>query len=539
MEQAEEKVVSRDYLFLVFLTLLNVMNFVDRQLLGSFANFIVPDLGLTNTQFGLLTGMFFIVFYSVMGLFMGVLADTVNRTRLIAAGLALWSILTALSGAAKNFWMMAAPRMFIGVGESIMTPTSMSLLSDRFPANKLGFASGFYYMGVPIGVGISLLIVGYLGPAIGWRNCFYLLGAIGVLLAVVMLFVKETPRRHVRVESEPRPSFKEIIKILGFALKNCPALVLTMAGGVTTHFILGASTFDQLWYVQERGFERAEIAQYTGWIGLVGGILGNLFGGIGSDKFFARTGVGRPMFLFWVTIAMAPFVIAYRLVDGDSIWFWVGIFVGFFQLGCFYGPTFSTVQELVPPEIRATVVAFYLLLLNFVGLGIGITTGGIVIDWLISLEIAEPYTWTLFAFTLLSLLPDWLFPRGDGQSWMVAWFDINLRSLEVGGTASASGAWNAHSYLNQGLSGTLTRLFTPVAVPGHFTADSVVLVDLGATGCKVVTVVFQLAVLGLLTLAVRLAARALGSASDPRSVQCHATRRPQVAGLRVDSTRSP
>ncbi len=402
----ENRVESRHYAFLGFLTLLNVMNFVDRQLLGSFANFIVPDLGLTNTEFGLLTGLFFIVFYSAMGLFMGALADMVNRTRLIAAGLALWSALTALSGAARGFWTLAAPRMLIGVGESIMTPTSMSLLSDRFPASKLGFASGFYYMGVPIGVGVSLLIAGYLGPAIGWRNCFYLLGGIGLALAAVMLFIKETPRRHVVARADAtveRPSFRQILRTLGFALRNCPALTLTIAGGITTHFILGAATYDQLWYVQERGFERAQIAQWTGWVGLVGGVLGNLFGGWGSDRFLARTGVGRPMFLFWITLVFAPFGIAYRLVDGDSIWFWIGVFVGFFQLGCFYGPTFSTVQELVPPSIRATVVAFYILMLNLIGLGIGITAGGILIDALMARGVAAPYTWTLLAFTIISL----------------------------------------------------------------------------------------------------------------------------------------
>jgi len=401
----DERVESRHYAFLGFLTLLNVMNFVDRQLLGSFANFIVPDLGLTNTQFGLLTGLFFIVFYSVMGLFMGALADMVNRTRLIAAGLALWSALTALSGAARGFWTLAAPRMLIGVGESIMTPTAMSLLSDRFPSGKLGFASGFYYMGVPIGVGVSLLIAGYLGPAIGWRNCFYVLGGIGLGLAAVMLLIKETPRRHAAAADSggERPSFREIMRTLTFALRNCPALGLTIAGGITTHFILGAATYDQLWYVQERGFERAQIAQWTGWVGLVGGVLGNLFGGWGSDRFLAKTGVGRPMFLFWITLVFAPFGIAYRLVDGDSIWFWVGVFVGFFQLGCFYGPTFSTVQELVPPGIRATVVAFYILLLNFVGLGIGITAGGIVIDALAARGVAAPYTWTLLVFTVISL----------------------------------------------------------------------------------------------------------------------------------------
>ncbi len=426
MNTSDSAAAPRHYAFLGFLTLLNVMNFVDRQLLGSFANFIVPDLGLTNTQFGLLTGMFFIVFYSVMGLFMGALADMVNRTRLIAAGLALWSALTALSGAARGFWTLAAPRMLIGVGESIMTPTAMSLLADRFPAARLGFASGFYYMGVPIGVGVSLLIAGYLGPAIGWRNCFYLLGGIGVALAAVMWFIKETPRRHHdagqvpggstagRTASEAREagaeggvaakqSFGHILKTLWFALRNCPALLLTIAGGVTTHFILGAATFDQLWYVQERGFERAQIAQLTGWVGLVGGVLGNLFGGLGSDRFLTRTGIGRPMFLFWITVILAPFGIAYRLVDGDSIWFWLGVFFGFFQLGCFYGPTFSTVQELVPPNIRATVVAFYILLLNFIGLGLGITGGGIVIDRLMAAAVTEPYTKTLLMFTLISL----------------------------------------------------------------------------------------------------------------------------------------
>jgi MFS family permease len=401
----EERIGARHYGFLGFLTLLNVMNFVDRQLLASFANFVVPDLGLTNAQFGWLTGFAFIVFYAAMGLFMGVLADRVNRPRLVAAGLALWSCLTAVSGAARGFWSLALPRMFIGVGESILTPTSMSMLADRFPASRLGFASGFYYMGVPIGVGVSLLIVGYLGPAIGWRNCFYLLGAVGIVLALAMLTVKETPRRHIdAARPVARPSLAEIARTAITALRASPALSLTIAGGVATHFILGAATFDQLWFVHERGFERAEIARYTGWIGMAGGVLGNLFGGIGGDAWLRRTGMGRPMFLFWIMLLLVPINLAYRLVDPASSWFWIGIFMGYFQLGCFYGPTFSTVQELVPPQIRATVVAFYILTLNLIGLGIGITAGGYLIDYLIGIDVAEPYTWTLVIFTALSAL---------------------------------------------------------------------------------------------------------------------------------------
>ena len=120
--------------------------------------------------------------------------------------------------------------------------------------------------------------------------------------------------------------------------------------------------------------------------------------------FLRKTGLGRPMFLFWIMLILAPINIAYRLVDGDSIWFMIGIFIGFFQLGCFYGPTFSTIQELVPARIRGTVVAFYILTLNFVGLGIGVTTGGMVIDAIIDQGGDSPYTMTLLTFTLLSML---------------------------------------------------------------------------------------------------------------------------------------
>ena len=414
MVEDDKGTSARDYGFLMFLTLLNVMNFVDRQLLASFANWIVPDLGLTNTQFGLLTGLIFIFFYSVAGVFMGVLADRVNRTRLIAAGLALWSALTALSGMAKGFVSLAIPRLFIGVGESIMTPTAMSLLADRFPSSRLGFASGVYYMGVPIGVAMSLFVVAYLEPLLGWRGCFYALGGLGLVLAAIMFFMKETPRRH-EVEAQKRqaeteaaaierPSVKEMLAILVAAFKRSPALLMTVLGGVAFHFVLGAATFEQLWFVQERGFDRTEIAELSGWLAFAGGIAGNLFGGAGGDMFLRRTGMGRPMFLFWIMLILTPISLYYRVVEPTSMFFLFGIFIGYFQLGCFYGPTFATVQELVPPQIRGTVVAFYILSLNFFGLGLGVTGGGIFVDWMIAENIAEPYTGTLLVFTALSLI---------------------------------------------------------------------------------------------------------------------------------------
>ncbi len=180
------------------------------------------------------------------------------------------------------------------------------------------------------------------------------------------------------------------------------ALILTIAGGVLYHVALGAAVFEQLWYAQERGFERSEIAQLTGIIGVVAGLAGNLFGGLMSDWWLRTFNQGRPMFLFWLTLLLLPLGIIYRFVEPNTFIFWLGVVIGYFQLGCFYGPTFSTVQELVPPKIRATVVAFYILCLNLIGLTFGSLGGGIFTDLLRSFDVAEPYTIMLVTFSLIA-----------------------------------------------------------------------------------------------------------------------------------------
>ena len=402
----KDKISSSDMSFLCLLTLLNVLNMLDRNLMSAFANYIVPDLGLSNTEYGLLTGLVFLIFYSVAGLYMGMLADTVNRTRLISFGVTLWSALTAASGLAWNFVSMAIPRMFIGVGESILTPSAMSLLADRFPQSRLGFAAGFYYIGAPLGAGGSFLLAGYLGPIIGWRNCFYLLGGIGIVLAAIVFFVRETPRRHL-VNSEDQkntPSIKKIAKIAMTAIPKSPALMAAMAGAMLLHVFIGAGYFDQLWFVQERGFDRDEIAKLTGMMGLSGGLIGTFVGGVGSDWFTQKTGYGRLVFLFFVLLFCAPFMIAYRLAPGDSIWIPIGLFLGMFQIGSFFGPFFASIQGLIPPEVRSTVIAFSILLMNVIGMGIGITVTGISVDLMISYGVNEPYSLTLICFTLFSFI---------------------------------------------------------------------------------------------------------------------------------------
>lgn len=385
---------------LALLTVINILNFVDRQLLPSFANFIKPELGLSDTEYGLLTGLFFIIFYAVAGLFMGVLADRMHRGRLIAVAIALWSLLTAASGAARGFVSMAIPRALIGVGESALTPAATSLLADRFPPAQLGLAAGLYYLGVPVGAGLSLLVAGYLGPTIGWRNCFYLLGGAGMVFAAAMLLVRDPRAAPVHAHG---PGWRAHLRLLADALRQSPALRMTIAGGVALHIAVGAAGFDQLWLVEERGFERAEIAKITGFMTVVAGIAGNLFGGFVGDWWYRTRASGRAMLLFWMVLALSPLTIMFRIVPADSPLFIPGIGVGVFLLCAFYGPSISTVQELSPPGARATVIAFNILCLNAVGLGVGITGTGWLIDMFRTAGNAQPYSQAALVMTLVSM----------------------------------------------------------------------------------------------------------------------------------------
>lgn len=398
------------YYILFYLTTLNVLSFVDRQLLASFSNFIVPDLGLTNTEFGILTGLAFIIFYSVMGVIMGAIADRVHRPKFMAIGVALWSLLTAATGMAKNFWMLFIPRIFIGVGESILTPTAISYMSDYFPKRNMGFVAGFYYIAVPLGVALSFYIAGYLGPIWGWRNCFYALGLLGLILAFITYFFKESDKRQEEmILNEGKLNInidvlKESFLELRATIKSNLSLRLTIYAGIAVNFVLGATVFDQLWLVNDKGFDRAEILLISGSIGLPAGILGTLFGGLGSDYYVRKTGNGRQLFLFWCLLIFTPFILLYRLTDDTGTLFFALMFLGFFQWGTIYGPTTSAVQEMAPKNHKAVVLAYYIFMVNFIGLGFSTTTAGIMIDALIAMGIENPYSVTIITFQALAAI---------------------------------------------------------------------------------------------------------------------------------------
>ena len=379
-----------------------MINFVDRQFISSFAPFLKSDLGLSDTEIGLLTGIVFIFFYTVAGLFVGTLADRYNRTKIIGVGVILWSAFTAISGFAKNFFSLAAPRLFIGVGESTITPTTMSILSDRYEQKRLGFAAGFYYLGVPVGVGISLLIAGYVEPIIGWRGCFYLLGVIGLLLGFLMFFVKDSPRKNISSKPESK-SFFEIIAILHRTLSNSKSLVLTIMAGTLYHIVLGAAQFEVIWAVADKGFNPNYFGQINGWIFVVFGVLGSLFGGIASDWALKNYSLPRTWFLLILTLLLMPLAFT-RYLEIDSILFWIGICSSAFSLGCFYGPIFAVIQELVPSTIKGTIVAFNLLCLNLLGIAFGSIMFGIMADYAVNQGYEDPYTNLLVSFSSIYLV---------------------------------------------------------------------------------------------------------------------------------------
>ncbi len=396
--------------------LLNVLNIIDRNLLGSFGPQIAEDLNLSDSQFGLLTGLIFVFFYAIAGLYMGVLADKVHRPRLIALGLTLWSILTAYSGLAKNFTQIAIARLFIGVGESSLSPASLSLLSDLYPQKRRGMAAGIYYLGIPLGAGASFLVAGLLGPSLGWRNCFLLLGALGVVLTIPLLLLKEPHRGAMDVGGkidQPTPTadlFVEgadgggKIRDVVALLRTNPALLFTILGAIFLHIPVGAGQFALLWLVRERGFDSAEIATVYGMLFLVFGTIGTLFGGVASDWYQARFSGGRIRFLAILMLLITPFTIGYRFGESGSVIFYMGMAAGFMFMSAFYGPAFSSAQDLSPIKMRGTIAGLLLLACNLVGLGLGAVLTGVVSDFLQGSGSDQPLTWALIFADMCSLL---------------------------------------------------------------------------------------------------------------------------------------
>lgn len=397
---------SRGYWLLLILTLLNVLNFADRFLLISFANSIIADLALTKFQFTLLTGLVFSVFYTLFGLFAGSLADRMHRPRLIASGLALWSALTAATGLATNFLQAALARVFIGVGEAVLTPSALSMLSDRLPPHRRALAAAVYYLGIPIGIGSSFIFAGFLGPWLGWRGTFMVLGGIGIAGALLVLLLKDPPRGAfdpIAPEAQRIGSFRESARGMWLALRTTPVLVLTLFGAAAAIFVQGAAVLDIVWWVQERGYTEARAQQITGLLFLSGGIVGAFIGGFGADAAYKRSKGGRLMFLAVAYLLIIPVGLAYRLMTPDTVLFYTLAFIGSASFMVIYGAAFATVQEVVPVNLRGASVALLILFNTLIGQAGGAAAVGYLADLFAARGMVEPITWAIIVASLPGL----------------------------------------------------------------------------------------------------------------------------------------
>ncbi len=399
----------RSYWILFFLLLLNILNMLDRTLLIAFGPQIIDDLDLSDTQYGLLTGFVFNTFYCFFGLLMGTLADRVNRVRLIAFGLIIWSGLTAVSGAAKNFFQIGLARLFIGIGESVMTPSAISIMADLFPNEKRGAAAGIYYLGIPFGAGGAFFIAGILGPTWGWRNCFYLLGAIGISATLFLLALRDPPRGvwdgdfQEKSGDGSKHSFKEVLINIVEILKGSRALIWILLGSIAIHIPIGAGAFNMIWMQSERGFDES-VAILYGVYSTIFMTIGMLSGGLLSDVYTRHFRGGRARFLALFMLALTPFTVGFRFWDPESIFFYVGLSAILIFGGAFFGPAFSLVQDLCPPRSRGVMTAVALVAMNFLGVGSGALILGMSSDIMREMGVSEPYTYALLACDLIGAL---------------------------------------------------------------------------------------------------------------------------------------
>jgi len=350
------------------LTLLNILNFVDRTLIASLAPLLIADLGLTHAEIGLLAGFAFVVFYSVVGLFLGLAADRWRRLPLIGAGLAVWSAMTALSGLARSFAQLALPRLFVGAGEATLTPAALSILGDLFPRRRWALASGIYYAGVPLGTAASLLASSWLAPRYGWRASFGLLGGVG-LLAIPLIFVLREPARRAAVGAPP--TLASLAAELARALVSRGEMVLTLVGGALLCYGSAAAIHVVSWLVAERGYDYRDAAFSAGLAAVAGGIFGNLFGGAISDAFARRRTDGRPIALLLLTGFFALTSLAFYLLPARAPLFYVAWFLSTAGAAAWFGPYFVALQECSPAASRAGSVALGLLAVNLLGVGPG------------------------------------------------------------------------------------------------------------------------------------------------------------------------
>ena len=381
-----KKLPSKNYraFALVLLTVVYGFNFIDRQIVGILAPFIQEDLGLSNTQLGLLIGFAFALFYTVIAIPIAWLADRYNRVNILSIALATWSGFTALTGMASNFWQIGLARMGVGIGEAGGSPPSHSIISDMYSKEERAGALGVYAMGIPFGIMAAYFATASLmgsGGDVDWRRIFIFLGLTGIALAgLVRLTLKEPSRGAMELDDDVQIAKLPFIESLRSLLK-IPAWWAMCFGIAFGSFVSYASSAFQTKFLiaLDPSFDFKTMVILLGIMNGTTYAGGAFFGARLADKWGAknlRAYGWLPAIAMSVTLPLGIWSYWVQSVEANLILSTIYLLF----IGIYLGPSFAIAQTLAPINMRAMSTALFFFILNMVALGGGPTFAGWLID---------------------------------------------------------------------------------------------------------------------------------------------------------------
>ena len=381
-----KKLPSKNYraFALVLLTVVYGFNFIDRQIVGILAPFIQEDLGLSNTQLGLLIGFAFALFYTVIAIPIAWLADRYNRVNILSIALATWSGFTALTGMATNFWQIGLARMGVGIGEAGGSPPSHSIISDMYSKEERAGALGVYAMGIPFGIMAAYFATASLMGSSGdvdWRRIFIFLGLIGIALAgIVRLTLKEPSRGAMELDDDVQIAKLPFIESLRSLLK-IPAWWAMCFGIAFGSFVSYASSAFQTKFLiaLDPSFDFKTMVILLGIMNGTTYAGGAFFGARLADKWGAknlRAYGWLPAIAMSITLPLGVWSYWVQSVEANLILSTIYLLF----IGIYLGPSFAIAQTLAPINMRAMSTALFFFILNMVALGGGPTFAGWLID---------------------------------------------------------------------------------------------------------------------------------------------------------------
>ncbi len=373
---------ARARIVLYTLCAVYVLNFLDRSLLGILAKPIEDSLHISDGQLGLIAGLYFAFFYCFIAIPIGWLADKTNRVNVLSLACAVWSAATAFCGVATRYPQLVVARMLVGVGEAGGVPPSYALITDYFPPGRRGAALGIYNLGPPIGAALGIAFGASIAAAFNWRDAFLAIGAIGVVAAVaIRLIVREPPRggldRSPASQASVPSQFWETMR----QFFSRPALVLAALGSGATQLVTyGLGNFTTLFLMREKGMTLDEVAVYYALVVGVAMSAGMVVSGRMLDRLTRRSKAAYAT-LPAASLALAiPFYLGFVWTPSWHLALLLlaaPMFLNYFYLAA----SITLVQEEVRPDQRVMAGALLLLIMNFIGLGLGPTYVGAASDF--------------------------------------------------------------------------------------------------------------------------------------------------------------